>query len=1375
MRRGVIYKLMIAFVALVIVGLLPFKAFADMTIVISSQPGDYSGPVGGVATFSVEAEGDDLTYQWQAYSSGSWKASSLPGAKTNTLSVDVTSSRNGYQYRCEIKDSHSNTVYSDTATIYIIQPITITTHPSDYSGEVGSEATFTVAATGDGLTYQWQAYTNGSWKNSSLPGYNTATLTVAVTASRNGYKFRCVVKDANGNSATSNDATLSIAASDAITITTQPSDYSGPLGSVAEFTVAAQGEDLKYQWQAYTNGSWKNSSLPGYKTSTLSVDVTNSRNGYKFRCVITDASGNTKTSGEATLTVAAPDTILIALQPEDCEATVGSVAEFIVGAEGDGLTYQWQVNTSGTWKNSTLPGYKTNKLSVDAFTSRNGYKFRCVITDASGNTKTSDEATLTVVVKSTFTVTLNAGDGVFANGSSTMNIEEEPGYILLNKYEIPQLDGYDFRGWLDKDGKSVNNVDITADVTYYADYRKINIVTLNANGGVFDDDLEIHTKGITGSYYYLDELDNPYREGYRFTGWLYNGQLVYRRIALNQDIELTAQWVEVVYITYNANGGSWGDGDGETDAIVEEQIKGVYYNIGIEDPVREGYRFAGWMVDGQWASGKVKLTESFTIEAVWEQTVEVSYNPNGGGWGIYDYDNEEYVFETTPRVRTENSGSYRVGEWWPEREGYDFIGWSTNSLATTAQTDYTTILEGDTVFYAIWKKQGTIHYVANGGYWGWREDPDQNWEEERVDYVSDGEFYYIDQQAPWHPENAYEFRGWYDKAGNRLDDEEITVASTTDLYVYALWSHRINITYNGNGGVWEYDSYDENDQFIGHFVDTTRPQWGDCWSGDYFTPNCDWEPQFEGHEFLGWTAVKDGAIIEGDYLLPDDDIVFYAKWLPYYKVTYVANGGEYSDYDEQHGESATGFYRYAKPGEEYYPEYYTPDRNGYRFIGWTTVKDDYTTLINDPFVLEGDITIYAYWYQPKTVTYITSIGAWNEYDSLTGENTPLTQIERETNNNGDYNIDDWTPWIEDWQYEFLGYSLTEGSTVADYRPGEHIDFVPEDMTLFAVWQKVPVITYDAGEGQFGPDENTIIQTGRPGRKYYVRCPNPERDGYDFVGWADSQGKIVTDTVITLKAGDELVFTAVWVERTNCTVTFNPNGGFFPSDDTLEYKVDEFDYDSWVRLGCEWPEREGYEFMGWSTDRNATIGKFDWDERIVSNVTYYAIWAKNTTITLNAGDGLLWVWHDEVWDFDQNPPVKVEDGYNSWEHTDEIVVVEGSEIPVYLIPTPELDGYWFEGWMDSNGNIVNTITAGDEDITLTAKWTKIYTVTFLVGENDEYEVWECEAGEYLQTNWVPEPYKENLVFAGWSLDGEYVTNYMLTDKDVTFEAIWVPLN
>ena len=452
------------------------EAVFSPVVKINTQPTNYTGIVGNTAKFTVAASGKDLTYQWQVYKNGAWKNTSLSGATTNTLSVGVVDSRNGMQFRCVVTDTYGDTVISNTVKLTVLN-VAITEQPVDYTGAIGETAIFTVGAAGTGLTYQWQVYKSGAWKNTSLPGSTTNKLSVGITSSRNGMKFRCLVTSSNGKVVVSDTATLNVMT---IKITTQPEDYTGAIGETAEFYVGAEGEGLTYQWQVYKNGAWKNTSLPGAATSTLSAEILESRNGMIFRCVVKDANGCKLISDEVTLGV---DPITITSQPEDYEGTIGDTAEFTIEAEGEDLTYQWQVYKNGAWKNTSLPGNKTDTLEVEILASRDGMIFRCVITDENGNEAISEEVVLNVLA---ITIVEQPANYVGSVGETAVFFVEAEGEDLTYQWQV-----YKNGAWKNTSLSGNDRPSLIVDVLASRDGMQFRCVVSDSNGN------EVATEAVT--------------------------------------------------------------------------------------------------------------------------------------------------------------------------------------------------------------------------------------------------------------------------------------------------------------------------------------------------------------------------------------------------------------------------------------------------------------------------------------------------------------------------------------------------------------------------------------------------------------------------------------------------------------------------------------------------------------------------------------------------------------------------------------------------------------------------------------------------------------------------------------------------------------
>ncbi|PWJ70775.1 hypothetical protein B0O40_0624 [Ruminococcaceae bacterium R-25] len=365
---------------------------------ITGQPGDVYAYVGDTAQFTVDAYGENLNYQWQLKKGSKWANLSAGGANTSTLSVKVDDSKNGKTYRCVITDDKGNELYSNEVSIFVIKPaIDITTQPKNYSGPVGSTAKFSVAAEGEGLTYQWQLKKGKTWADLSSGGAKTPTMSIKVDDSKNGKTYRCLITNAAGEQVATDEVTITVKNPD-INITSQPSDFTGLEGSTAKFSVAAEGEGLTYQWQLKKGKTWADLSTGGAKTASMSIKVDASKNGKIYRCLITNAAGEQLATNEVTITVKQPsNAIVITKQPQNTETYEGGTAGFMVEAEGEGLTYQWQLKKGSSWANLTSGGATTNWLSIGKCDlSKNGKVYRCVITDANGEQIITNEVTLTV-------------------------------------------------------------------------------------------------------------------------------------------------------------------------------------------------------------------------------------------------------------------------------------------------------------------------------------------------------------------------------------------------------------------------------------------------------------------------------------------------------------------------------------------------------------------------------------------------------------------------------------------------------------------------------------------------------------------------------------------------------------------------------------------------------------------------------------------------------------------------------------------------------------------------------------------------------------------------------------------------------------------
>lgn len=149
-------------------------------VVISSQPQASqtvcsSFPV----SFSVSATGTGLTYQWYTGATALVNNANISGATGPTLSIAQASMADAGVYHVVVSGlAPCSPVVSDDAALTVIQDIEIVSQPATAMLCTGATATFTVGASGSGLSYQWRRGAATLLDGGRISGVNTATLTI---------------------------------------------------------------------------------------------------------------------------------------------------------------------------------------------------------------------------------------------------------------------------------------------------------------------------------------------------------------------------------------------------------------------------------------------------------------------------------------------------------------------------------------------------------------------------------------------------------------------------------------------------------------------------------------------------------------------------------------------------------------------------------------------------------------------------------------------------------------------------------------------------------------------------------------------------------------------------------------------------------------------------------------------------------------------------------------------------------------------------------------------------------------------------------------------------------------------------------------------
>lgn len=253
-----------AFRVVVSNGILPdaISAAAVLTVsaaptapVITTDPQSQSVSPAANATFTVAATGvPSPSIRWQRKLAGGEAWTDLEndvvysGVTTETLTVAaVTPAMSGDAFRAIASNGTPPDATSLAATLTVLSPPTISGHPQSASVTSGTNASFSVTASGTGtLEYRWERLASGqeSWtplsEGASYTGVATPALTVVhALMVMHGDQFRCVVSNANG-STPSDAATLSVLrTAGLVTLSNLRQAYDGTPKEVGVATVPA--------------------------------------------------------------------------------------------------------------------------------------------------------------------------------------------------------------------------------------------------------------------------------------------------------------------------------------------------------------------------------------------------------------------------------------------------------------------------------------------------------------------------------------------------------------------------------------------------------------------------------------------------------------------------------------------------------------------------------------------------------------------------------------------------------------------------------------------------------------------------------------------------------------------------------------------------------------------------------------------------------------------------------------------------------------------------------------------------------------------------------------------------------------------------------
>ena len=348
-------------------------------------------------------------------------------------------------------------------------------------------------------------------------------------------------------------------------------------------------------------------------------------------------------------------------------------------------------------------------------------------------------------------------------------------------------------------------------------------------------------------------------------------------------------------------------------------------------------------------------------------------------------------------------------------------------------------------------------------------------------------------------------------------------------------------------------------------------------------------PSREGYVFGGWYKNDDftgTAIAAENIATAENNVTYYAKWIPDCDVIFDFNGGASTNYVI----SIPNGVKIDEPIEQ-------PNKAGYVFKYWalsTNLNQEY----NWNTEITNNIVIEAVWQEIGNNYVVTfdlngGVGAFNTQVLVANGST----VSRPTSpSKVGYTFAGWAP---EGQASYYNFSTP----------------VTSDITLVAVWRTTQICTItfnlNGGYGDF-PDItiNRLEKIEEPSAK-------PAKAGNHFKYWALSTD-LTKEYNWNNLVSENITLIAVW-ENFNRVVSFNSNGGT-AAPGTIILNVGDCVSDFEKMLNENQPERTGYTFEFWATSPTSNVA-YNLDLPVTNNLTLYAIWRINTyTVSFNLDGG-----------------------------------------------------------------------------------------------------------------------------------------------------------
>ena len=924
--------------------------------------------------------------------------------------------------------------------------------------------------------------------------------------------------------------------------------------------------------------------------------------------------------------------------------------------------------------------------------------------------------------------------------------------------------------------------------TFYARMVDVNgKIIYESNGGSACNDSTF----VTGD---VITPPTPTKAGYSFAGWYKDKELTQ---AVDWSVAMPSMTGFIAYAKWTANDYTISYDVGKTSTKYDTKevcsIKGAADTVIPADqypevPLKFGYLFDGWMLNGQrfeFKEGETTYpTEDITLEAIWRATeysafVDIAaYEKLSGeyvetdsacagdivtfrmstqtnfstGSSVFVFMYDSNFFELVE----EGAAAFAVNENSEYISGIDAkiqgvtndaaLPWPANLARTEEKAD------GTTAYYKA--MMVAIDPTISTGNINCEPMSDGEWIVEfklkvKADATGSGKVF-MDNAWTRNQENIMGtmFYGW-------AEDSTVSVADTYNNVVTPVLQDatatitideelppEITITVNTNGGTWadgtEKTFTGRTETEIDGYVAPTREGytlatdengktiWYKVNSDDSFDTSDRWAEGYYGKE-------------------AQDGLKYAAQWTPNkYDINFYVDG-ELKKVESVDYEASLADYIYTPAAKK-----------GYVFAYWADAEENGNEVDLATMTCPiGGMTVYAVW-EPATDTpykivanyTVPSTGSTGSvtgnFTGTTGYTVAIVEAVPETQApNTIYITLDMLPAAGNYVYDSANNTLPiTGVIAADGSLVLNVNYTGKPITF----------TFNANGGSWEDGSTTYVETKTFQSVSNGPATNPTRAGYDFAGW---QGYTAGTTVM----GANRTINAQWTSKkypavfnaSNSTVT----GAFEGGAATM---TSGFQFGATITAPAE-PSAEGYRFLGWAVADNATqaevLGKMD-DE---NGKTFYAVYAPieyTVTYTITCGADTQTVSDGPFYKGD-----------------------------VVTLRTPEeKTGYTFDGWVINGEAAGTTVTIGTSDVEVTGNYTAVNVPVYFNANGGFFDgdasITE-KAVEYEYATAISKPSltiaRAGYEFLGWAATADAesaLTSLGTVDtvaEEIRFYAVW----